>query len=390
MGSLGAPLLDDVDAEELIYAGGGGSGVRRGVDPDAAAGNGAVLSDGEDCTAGGGDSKSLKVYAERWLMVAIFSASVMSNAMMFTTFSPIASNAATFFFPPSNSSLSSPTTTSISYSTNSSSSTSSASLRGGLILAGDSGVGTGEDGTPAGSWIDLFALTFLILFLPGTLLGTHIVKAKGLRFAVVLASLLTTAGCLIRYAAVAFLQPTSADDGALCFWACLVGQSLAGLVQPIFVNCPGKLAASWFGLGERDTALTVVTLFSIVGQAVGLILPPLLVSRLDDHSQVEGIPSLMLTEAGFSLVCTLWAYAAFRSEPPTPPSISSMKRSQLEGESGGLAQICRSYLIRNLPPPSHHEPSLALQYITLAWSPSHRNHFKAIILTTSSIPTPAT
>ena len=310
----------------------------RDFDPllDAAARDGAVVSEGEDSTTGG-DSESLKVYAERWLMVAIFSASVMSNAMMFTTFSPIASNAATFFFPPSNSSLSSPT------SVSSSSSSSSASLRGGLFLAGDSGVGTGEDGTPAGSWIDLFALTFLILFLPGTLLGTHIVKAKGLRFAVVLASLLTTAGCLIRYAAVAFLQPTSADDGALCFWACLVGQSLAGLVQPIFVNCPGKLAASWFGLGERDTALTVVTLFSIVGQAVGLILPPLLVSRLDDHSQVEGIPSLMLTEAGFSLVCTLWAYAAFRSEPPTPPSISSMKRSQLEGESGGLAQICRSF-----------------------------------------------
>jgi hypothetical protein len=337
MGNLGALLLlDDVDAEELGYAGGGGSGVRRGVDPDdAAARDGAVVSEGEDSTTGG-DSESLKVYAERWLMVAIFSASVMSNAMMFTTFSPIASNAAAFFFPPpSNSSLSSPTT----YI--SSSSSSSSSFRGGLILAGDSGVGTGEDGTPAGSWIDLFALTFLILFLPGTLLGTHIVKAKGLRFAVVLASLLTTAGCLIRYAAVTFLQPTSAEDGALCFWVCLLGQSLAGLVQPIFVNCPGKLAANWFGLGERDTALTVVTLFSIVGQAVGLILPPLLVSRLDDHSQVEGIPSLMLSEAGFSLVCTLWAYAAFRSEPPTPPSISSMKRSQLEGESGGLAQICR-------------------------------------------------
>eukprot|EP00283_Hemiselmis_rufescens_P019508 CAMPEP_0173455128 /NCGR_PEP_ID=MMETSP1357-20121228/53715_1 /TAXON_ID=77926 /ORGANISM="Hemiselmis rufescens, Strain PCC563" /LENGTH=206 /DNA_ID=CAMNT_0014422227 /DNA_START=57 /DNA_END=673 /DNA_ORIENTATION=- len=200
--------------------------------------------------------------------VALFSVALLCNAFMWITFAPIAAEASSFFFP-----------------------------------AAEGGADGGEAGM-----IDLLSLTYLVLYLPGTMMASFVVGRSGLRAAVILGASLTALGAGIRYLSVAFWPL----GGVASYSVCMGGQCLAALAQPVFVNCPGKLAAHWFGLGERDAALTITTLFTIVGQAVGQVLPPAFVSR-SPGGEVLGMGLLMLSELLLSALSLLLVCAWFRS-----------------------------------------------------------------------------
>mmetsp|Transcript_3261 Transcript_3261/g.6189 ORF Transcript_3261/g.6189 Transcript_3261/m.6189 type:complete len:527 (-) Transcript_3261:39-1619(-) len=224
------------------------------------------------------------LYPARWLMLALFSLSTCSNAALWTTFAPISTDASTFFFADTTSYVA----------------------------------------------INMIALLYQIFYLPGTIMASVLVERAGLRSAVVAGTALTAAGAAVRYTAAHAL-----GGSATSYAFVLCGQALCAVAQPCFVNAPGLLAANWFGANERDAATTVATLFAVIGNAVGQIMPPAMVSS-DSEGNVTGVVSLLLSQAILSVVCLLGVYFGFVSHPPTSPSSSTEERDKIHS-AGKLA-----------------------------------------------------
>jgi hypothetical protein len=61
-----------------------------------------------------------------------------------------------------------------------------------------------------------------------------------------------------------------------------------------FLNIPPAIALIWFPSQERDTSTTIATMFSPIGNAIGQVLPALIVIQSgsgdddDDYKSVEG------------------------------------------------------------------------------------------------------
>ncbi len=240
-----------------------------------------------------------RLYFSRWLQLAIFSLATASNALLWTTLAPISTDSETYFDMSS---------------TN----------------------------------INLVALSFQILYLPGTIAASYMVKSGGLRSPILYGTLLTFVGALLRYVAVLVLPKTPA------FYMLLLGQSLCALGQPCFVNAPGLLSSNWFGVAERDVATTVASLFAVVGNAVGQIMPPALVSS-DSKGKINGIESLLLVQTIIPAVPFVLTVLFFKSHPPTPPSSSTENRDLLHHASS--AETSKPLLDSGRPSSTSDTPS---------------------------------
>lgn len=251
------------------------------------------------------------LYRSRWLMLALFCFTCASNASLWTTFAPISTDSAEFFFPKGNST--------------------------------DTDISSNES-----TAINMLALLYQIFYLPGSLLASVMVQKGGLRPPLLIGSLLTFVGSALRYIAVLALSPSTTSTPStspVLYVLVFVGQSLSAVAQPCFVNAPGLLAANWFGQSERDVAVTVASLFAVVGNAVGQVLPPIMVHSIDgsdassrrrrlassegvDPDIVSGMKDLLLCQAIVAFVAYLLILFFFKSHPPTPPSSSTAARDQ--------------------------------------------------------------
>ena len=94
-------------------------------------------------------------------------------------------------------------------------------------------------------------------------------------------------------------------------------------------------------------ATAVASLAQAVGNAVGQIVPALLVAcdasaggACATRDAVHGMPTLLLAEAIAATVAGAWAVACFKAEPPKPPSGSALLRRQSRSSvaSAGVAR----------------------------------------------------
>jgi FLVCR family MFS transporter 7 len=146
-------------------------------------------------------------------------------------------------------------------------------------------------------------------------------KAWGLYVTLLVGALLTATGALLRYI-VAACDASSPVPKSILYGVTLLGQILASFAQPLFVNVPAHLSAAWFPVNERDVATTLGSMFSPIGNAVGSLLPVLLVTTQNNGS-VQGMDTLTLVEFVICAVSALMSYALVRDAPPTPPSQSA-------------------------------------------------------------------
>ena len=269
---------------------------------------------------------SYTLYRSRWLMLSLFCFTCASNASLWTTFAPISTDSAEFFFPKTR------TTTGNGTETN-----------GG----GDDDNGGGGISNNESTAINMLALLYQIFYLPGSLLASVLVQKGGLRPPLLIGSLLTFVGAALRYIAVLTMSPSTtspppSSKSPLLYIVVFVGQSLSAVAQPCFVNAPGLLAANWFGQSERDVAVTIASLFAVVGNAVGQVLPPMMVYSDDtaakstntaaaaaegvDPDIVSGMKNLLLCQAVIAFVAYLLVLFFFKSHPQTPPSSSTAAR----------------------------------------------------------------
>jgi cyanate permease len=82
--------------------------------------------------------------------------------------------------------------------------------------------------------------------------------------------------------------------------------------QPFLLNTWTKVPANWFALEERATAVGLVTLASLVGTALGMVLTPILMESF-------AISTIQLYYGGIAAVSAILFIAFSREVPPTPP-----------------------------------------------------------------------
>lgn len=172
--------------------------------------------------------------------------------------------------------------------------------------------------------VDTLSLCYMILYPVVTLPASYTLGRRGLRGGVVVGSLLTALGCVLRAASVlvaaapAFSEASGPPpEGAPPHWrqakflVLLAGQALAAAGQPFFTNAPPLLAATWFAADERAIADAMATLSATVGAAVGMVVPAL----------APSIPSLLVAElvvAGVAFILILRLLPGQPSRAPSP------------------------------------------------------------------------
>ena len=190
------------------------------------------------------------------------------------------------------------------------------------------------------SGIDYFSLVYMAAFVPLGIPATWAMNAKGLRRCVLVASFLNALGAWVRFCSeftdgggggggvadgtVNDLSSNESDSsnlengGALMRYAiALAGQTLCAIAQPVILDCPTLLSATWFGPNERAEANTLASVSNPIGIGIGSILPPLLVSTCSDIFTMQWV---LAVPASVSFLLVL---LFLRERPPTPPSASA-------------------------------------------------------------------
>lgn len=148
--------------------------------------------------------------------------------------------------------------------------------------------------------IGLLAMTFMIVFIPLSIPVSWAIDTIGFRRAVSLGAVLMGVFGVLR---------GLAGDNYNLVLISTIGIASA---QPFLLNAWTKVAALWFGLEERATAVGLVTLANLVGAAIGMVLTPLLIVNMS-------ISAVQLIYGGVTAFSSLLFLALAREKPATPP-----------------------------------------------------------------------
>ena len=164
------------------------------------------------------------VYRMRWVALLLFISAGVSNALVLLTWSPIADKASDYW--------------------------------------NDLSI----------SLINLLAVSFQALYLPGTMLVSRAMHTTTLRRTMLMGGSLTASGCCVRWMGT-MLYDSSDISSTGSYVLVLLGTCLVALAQPFYLNMPAKIASTWFPVKERDVSTTLGSLANPLGSALGSILP---------------------------------------------------------------------------------------------------------------------
>lgn len=168
--------------------------------------------------------------------------------------------------------------------------------------------------------IGFLAITFMIIFIPLSIPASWAIDRFGFRkstgFGVVLMALFA----VFRAAA----GPS--------FVLVVVGTTGLAVAQPLLMNSWTKVAAHWFPVRERATAVGLVTLANLMGIAIGMLSSPAL-------EKLMSIGSSQWVYAAAALITTIAYLALARETPPEPsgPTGSGEKALMLDGLKHALS-----------------------------------------------------
>ncbi|NWG08401.1 MAG: MFS transporter [Chloroflexi bacterium] len=196
-------------------------------------------------------SEQYKVYGYRWVVLTVFMFINLTIQMLWITYAPITGPAAEFY-----------------------------------------GVSDLQ--------IGLFAMTFMIAFIPLSIPVSWVIDTYGFRIAVGIgAALMGIFGLLRGFAG---------SDYTLVLWS-TIGIAIS---QPFLLNAWTTVPAKWFPVDVRATMVGMVTLANLVGTALGMVLTPILVESMS-------IAEVQLLFGGLAAFSSVLFILLAREAPPTPP-----------------------------------------------------------------------
>jgi MFS family permease len=148
--------------------------------------------------------------------------------------------------------------------------------------------------------IGLLSMSFMIAFIPLSIPVSWVIDTYGFRMAVGIGSIMMGVFGIIRGMA--------GTNYTLVLWSTF-GIAAA---QPFLLNTWTKVPANWFALEERATAVGMVTLASLVGTALGMVLTPIIMESLS-------ISTIQLYYGGIAAISAVLFIVLSRETPPTPP-----------------------------------------------------------------------
>lgn len=152
------------------------------------------------------------------------------------------------------------------------------------------------------SQIGLLSMVFMIAFIPLSIPVSWGIDTFGFRKTVSIGAILM--------AVFGVMRGLVGDNYG---WVLIATIGIA-IAQPFMLNSWTKMPALWFGHKERATVVGLVTLASLVGTALGMVLTPELVKTMSiDHIQL-----LYGVIAAFS---TMLFLLLAREKPATPPGL---------------------------------------------------------------------
>ena len=148
--------------------------------------------------------------------------------------------------------------------------------------------------------IGLLSMMFMIAFIPLSIPVSWMIDTWGFHKAVSIGAILMGAFGILRGLA-------GASYGLVL--ASTIGIAVA---QPFLLNAWTTVPAKWFDVEFRATAVGLVTLASLVGTAIGMVLTPML-------TQSMSIASVQLWYGVLAAVSSVLFILLAREKPPTPP-----------------------------------------------------------------------
>jgi len=158
--------------------------------------------------------------------------------------------------------------------------------------------------------IGLFAMIFMIVFIPLSLPVSWAIDTFGFYKTVGLGVILMGIFGVLRGLA-----------GASYLWV-LVGTLGIAVAQPFLLNSWTTIAAKWFPLDERASAVGLITISNLIGIALGMILTPLLMENMP-------LATVQLAFGILAAFSSLLFLIFAREEPPTPPCPEGMETRAL-------------------------------------------------------------
>lgn len=148
--------------------------------------------------------------------------------------------------------------------------------------------------------IGLLAMVYMIAFIPLSIPVSWAIDTWGFRLTVSIGAVLMGTFGVIRGLA-------GADYSMV-----LISTIGIAIAQPFLLNAWTKVPAQWFSIEERATAVGLVTLSNLVGTALGMVLPPILIEKMT-------IPQTQLLYGAVAAFSAVLFVLLAREKPASPP-----------------------------------------------------------------------
>ena len=148
--------------------------------------------------------------------------------------------------------------------------------------------------------IGFLSMSFMIAFIPLSIPVSWVIDTYGFRLAVSIGA--------VMMGIFGILRGMAGTNYTLVLWSTF-GIAAA---QPFLLNTWTKVPANWFALEERATAVGLVTLASLVGTALGMVLTPIFMESMS-------ISTIQLYYGGIAAISAILFVVLSRETPPTPP-----------------------------------------------------------------------
>jgi len=213
----------------------------------------------------------IKLYPYRWVVLAVFMFINLTIQVLWITFAPITSVAAEFY-----------------------------------------GVSDLQ--------IGFLSMLFMLLYIPLSIPVSWVIDTYGFKMAVSIGAVLMGVFGLLRGFA--------GSNYSMALWS-TVGLAAA---QPFLLNAWTTVPAKWFAVKERATMVGLITLSSLVGLGLGMVVTPVLVEK-----QMP-IPTIQMVYGVITAVSSLLFILLAREKPPSPPDAAGedVRALMLDGLKSAL------------------------------------------------------
>ena len=174
--------------------------------------------------------------------------------------------------------------------------------------------------------IGVLAMSFMIAFIPLSLPAAWVIDSRGFRVAV---------GFGVVLMAVFGVARGLVGTNYTLVLLCTIGIAIA---QPFLLDAWTKVPANWFAPRQRATAVGLVTLASMLGVALGMVLTPILADMMS-------IAMLQLVYGLLAAATAVAFLALARERPATPPCPPGMDERALMLDGLRHALRVRPFLI---------------------------------------------